>query len=594
MFNPEENRVDYGKILTPPDGFDLGFAIGTTYSLDLNALVGACMSLGLGAETESKLFDNKIFMLDVLRKACDKFVLFCEAGQIHYPSKVTPLFALLENSVFQVALKGRKTAYPSFHPKFWLIEYVNAKRKKRYRLIVLSRNLTFDKSWDITVSLDGFVTSEPTKKNEPIKDFLEFLLNYLPKTESGRKRKSEISRLVKALDYVEFRTEHKAFESVDFIPLGIKEYSIRNYPLFGKNKYYELLVMSPFLSKSTISELNGRWKKSTVKPALFTRKQSLSDFNTDNCGNFDVYCLRDEVVNGETNDETKYERDIHAKLYLLRDGFYSDAEVYLGSMNASDNAMNGNVEFMVRLTCKRKYLTLESLKKQLFCGEYDDARNPFEQITDVEKLSFDAEAEENLDAIIKAICRSNPHAAVTPHDDNYDVIVEFGKKQLSDNVLIRPLFSYGEKPLAAVVEFNGVSLKELSKLYKITVRGNRKTVERIITIPTDGIPDERYEAVVAAIIPDSKSFYAYLSFMLEDNPTFGAAEALRILAENGENYGVNGKVPVAALYEKLLKTAATDPKKFDDVEYVMKAIRNEDIVPNEFAELFDTFKKAVK
>ena len=53
-------------------------------------------------------------------------------------------------------------------------------------------------------------------------------------------------------------------------------------------------------------------------------------------------------------------------------------------------------------------------------------------------------------------------------------------------------------------------------------------------------------------------------------------------------------MPVAALYEKLLKTAATDPKKFDDVEYVMKAIRNEDIVPNEFAELFDTFKKAVK
>lgn len=82
--------------------------------------------------------------------------------------------------------------------------------------------------------------------------------------------------------------------------------------------------------------------------------------------------------------------------------------------------------------------------------------------------------------------------------------------------------------------------------------------------------------------------------MLEGSPTFGAAEALRILADNGDNYGVNGKVPVAALYEKLLKTAATDPKKFDDVEYIMKAIRNEDIVPNEFAELFDAFKKAVK
>lgn len=105
MFNPEENRVDYGKILTPPDGFDLGFAIGTTYSLDLNALVGACMSLGLGAETESKLFDNKIFMLDVLRKACDKFVLFCEAGQIHYPSSDS--LSVKSNSVVRHSRKQR-------------------------------------------------------------------------------------------------------------------------------------------------------------------------------------------------------------------------------------------------------------------------------------------------------------------------------------------------------------------------------------------------------------------------------------------------------------------------------------------------------
>ncbi len=594
MFNPEENRVDYGKILTPPDGYELEFAIGTTYSLDLNALVGVCMSLGLGTETESKLFDNRIFMLDVLQKTCDKIALFCEAGQIHYPSKVTPLFTLLENSVFEVALKGRKTAYPSFHPKFWLIEYVNAKLEKRYRLIVLSRNLTFDKSWDISVSLDGYVTREPSKKNEPIQDFLEFLLNYLPKTESGRKRKSEISRLVKTLDYIEFRTEHKAFENVDFIPLGIKEYSIRNYPLFGKEKYYELLVMSPFLSKTTVRELNERWRKSTAKPALFTRKQSLSGFTSKDCGNFDVYCLRDEVVNGETDDETPYERDIHAKLYLLRDDFYGDAEVYLGSMNASHNAMNDNVEFMVRLTCKRKYLTLESLKKQLFCGEYYGVRNPFEQITDVAKLSFEAEAEENLDAAIKAICRSNPHATVTPDDDNYVVTVEFGNKKLPDNVSIRPLFSRNEQPTAVRTEFRDVTLKELSRLYKITARGVTETAERIITIPTDGIPDERYGAVVAAIIPDSRSFYAYLSFILEENPTFGAAEALRILTETSDNLGVNDKAPVAALYEKLLKTAATDPKKFDDVEYVMKAVRNEDIVPNEFAELFDTFKKAVK
>ena len=47
MLNPNQDRLDYGQVLTPPVGFRLDFAVGTTYSLDLDALVGACIALGL-------------------------------------------------------------------------------------------------------------------------------------------------------------------------------------------------------------------------------------------------------------------------------------------------------------------------------------------------------------------------------------------------------------------------------------------------------------------------------------------------------------------------------------------------------------------
>ena len=47
MLNPNKDRLDYGQILAPPTGYFLDFAVGTTYSLDLDALVGASLALGL-------------------------------------------------------------------------------------------------------------------------------------------------------------------------------------------------------------------------------------------------------------------------------------------------------------------------------------------------------------------------------------------------------------------------------------------------------------------------------------------------------------------------------------------------------------------
>ena len=96
MLNPNNDRLDYGKILTPPAEFHLDFAVGTTYSLDLDALVGASLSLGLSEETDSELMYNPVCLLEALRSVGDKVALFCEGGQIHMPSKVTPLYILLE------------------------------------------------------------------------------------------------------------------------------------------------------------------------------------------------------------------------------------------------------------------------------------------------------------------------------------------------------------------------------------------------------------------------------------------------------------------------------------------------------------------
>lgn len=57
MFRPDSNRdrTDYSGILMPPDGYRLDRAVGTTYSLDLEALTAVAICLGLSEETDSKL-----------------------------------------------------------------------------------------------------------------------------------------------------------------------------------------------------------------------------------------------------------------------------------------------------------------------------------------------------------------------------------------------------------------------------------------------------------------------------------------------------------------------------------------------------------
>ena len=157
MLNPNNDRLDYGQIIAPPADYKLDFAIGTTYSLDLDALVGACIALGLAEETDSDLMKNPICLLEALRATGDKIALFCEGGQIHLPNSVTSLYILLEKMVFPVTTDAKRglAKYPSFHPKFWLIKYVNNKGEALYRVVVLSRNLTFDRSWDVSFCMEG-------------------------------------------------------------------------------------------------------------------------------------------------------------------------------------------------------------------------------------------------------------------------------------------------------------------------------------------------------------------------------------------------------------------------------------------------------
>ena len=584
MLRTNSDRLDYSEMLIPPVGYKTAFAIGTTYSLDLEALIGVSISLGLNEDIDSKLSDSPIYLLEALRKVADKMLIFCEAGQIKAPATQNKLFPFLENSVVMVTAKNNK----SFHPKVWLVKYENDNAEVIYRILVLSRNLTFDRSWDVAICMDGKPTGEAVSKNESLVAFMTYLYERMEnRYEKMAVKKRSLKKLLDEFLQIEFQLNDKHFDDFYFIPLGIYEGYNKEYTeLF--NTYHKLLVISPFLSKNIMDEFK-RLQLTNADKTLITRKSELYKLSKDFLQNFDTYTLKDDVVDGEDRLAEEGEikkQDIHAKLYLRTKDSYS--ELFLGSANASENAFNGNIEFMVSIAAKRRWLNVENLKNDLFGN--DDKINPFEKIKAIDYVVSDADdAKEDLQKAIKEFCKVKTLATVS---DGYNITITIGKLKTDIELFISPLLITKRERVQDTVIFRGLDLPQLSEFYVVTTRKGGEELSRVVKIKTDGIPDDRDSSIFNSIIRNKEGFIQYISFLLGD-------DYLLTFIEDGAKKGNEYKFLTAncqetpVLYEKMLKAAARSPEKLNEIKQVMTMITDKDIIPEHFHALYNTFEKAV-
>ncbi len=592
----------------PPDGFWLEKAVGTTYSLDIESLTAVAICLGLAEDTDSKLMQNPIGMLNALEKVSDRILVFCEAGQIKMPTKPSPLSILLEKMVIPVALpKNKRTGnYPAFHPKTWVLSYVNREGEHKYRFAILSRNLTFDRSWDISFTMDSSTKIRQKRKTKPIIDFLEYLSSQIHNTQRGAgKKRNSIRAMMEELRDVSFSLDSKEFEeNYEILPLGIgnKSYDMQSDVLFCEDKssadstFHELVIMSPFLTGSVIEGFNKPERGLTdCRRTLITRRSELGKLKQNQVSNFSIYCLKDELVNGEDylsdEDQENMEQDIHAKIFLRRK--YSDTDLYFGSMNASYAALHNNVEMMLYLGTKNRYLNGEKFLQDIFCGEPEGKNNPFEQVS-VEKSIEDKEADRRnlLEHKIKDLCRVGRSATVILDENGkYTVTITFKDNIDDETVRISPFNSKQTKSLKKEVIFEDLELLQISEFYEVVATDEDMELHRIIMIPTAGIPDEREKAVVNSIVKDKATFVEYIAFVLGDDYLMSIMEE-RQMGESGF-YNKSGDI-IPALYEKMPRTSLDAPERLKDIGYVLRMITDNEIIPDEFRSTYEVFCKTLK
>ena len=237
--------------LRPPPGHSLDRAVATTYTLDLEtALMVPLAFAGFRFDDEQ----DPVEVMEALREMGGRVDIFCQAGAISAGRWPSDLMALLENVIREVR---RPRPGHIFHPKVWVLRFLDRSKEPSYRLLVLSRNLTGDRSWDTILWLDGRSAGLPVSGSAPLAQFVAALPE-LTVTRLPLDRRAALIELAEELGRVHWDLPAGVRE-VRFHPIGLRGLE----PVSGRRALQRLpraggLTVRPGRRDSAPSPARGR------------------------------------------------------------------------------------------------------------------------------------------------------------------------------------------------------------------------------------------------------------------------------------------------------------------------------------------------
>jgi len=588
MLNPGIDRLDYGEKLQAPDGFQLSYAVATSYSLELDTLLCLPLALSLRGTLEGNPHGGKLAALEGIRQLKGKLKVFFQQGNIKVPSAFSPLFTLLEPCLVPMVPEG---IFSSFHPKIWLLRFTNDARQVRYRLLVLSRNLTFDRSWDLAVALEGEVTSQSSRENDGL---LELLHDLAP----------SVKHKEKALDFSPAFTLFKRElpQVVWQKPEGFRDLKT----LLGKSQQVPLdlggttntvLVMSPFLHADALAMLIERGERHW----LFSRAEELERLGAQKLADWECFALNPRVVSGEDQLDNGKPQNLHAKIVVVQNG--ATSHWHVGSANATKAALGGfkqesprNTEFMLRLSSSGIAQSADQLKLELV-GTDENPTEIFIPHSFQNQVQKEQDADEvGLRKLMHALITDGwlVTAAINP-DLTYRCELECPALQLADSesVQVRFLDVPGFQDLHRTLVWDQLGLAQVSAFLVVKARVGDQAIERVIkaALIIEG-GDGREQKIVSDLIDSPHKLLAYIRMVLQPDH-----EKAEWFARDPGASALNGSDDLLShlmggpIYESLLLCAARQPEKLKRIEAVLSHLRSvEGRIPEEFNQLWQNYQ----
>ena len=583
-------RSTLAEALTPPEGFVFKEAIFTSYSVDLpTALSLPAQLLIVEEQARSEMLKNPVALLTGIRKLREHVTVFSQAGSIHAPRSEHLLYALLQPILCEVRAPRERGV---FHPKIQLLHFENAAGKAHVRLLILSRNLTRDRSWDLSLRLEGR-QGKRTKVNQPLRQLLSWLAEEPNLRPVDRKRAQRLGELLHSTHW----QRPAPYESlVELRVLGLRGKGW--LPVWPERRADQLVVVSPFVSESVVKDLAA----SSHNPAvLISRADELQKLSDDALASFEsVYVLRDAALRGDGEDEgLDVLRGLHAKAYLMQAGW--NVRAVVGSANATVAGLGvaRNVEVLAVLEGKRG--TVGFPKDLISEDGIGSLLMPFARTEpDADELARQQQLQ-LLDDVQREIGRLE-FVATYVGDDRLK-IHSLHEVELPDpamEVYLWPVswpeahaHDANELLQGESLTLSFASLASVTGLlaFRVSLNGHCKRFVRVARL--EGVPELQEAELIRAVLKSPAQFMAYVRFLLGDpdngGDAFGTAPAGGAdETESAAGFGTH------AMLESLTRTLSRSPQRLHDVAELVNHLRShpgsESLLPDEFLRTWRAFE----
>ena len=517
------HRLSLLEALRPPAGFEIDAAIGTSFTLDLDALLVAPIGFALFEREEANEKGlPPVGVVEAVRRYASKITIYSHAGLASASVGNPVLYPWFERSIVEV-----KPEAGYFHPKVWFVLYRSRNQPTSIlRVLCGSRNLTFDRSWDTILQVD----SVPFERNREV--------------EQAAEQNSELIRLVNSLKHLALRppsaNQLAALESITAAlrsaELEVPEpYDGLRWHTLGLDKerrdifpetFKRSLIISPFLGNGSI--LKDIAERGPIN-ALISRVSSFdalhqgdSPFEWESKSPPELLVpttqLDDPSPAQAGHDELS---GLHAKTAMFQlPG--SRTVVFTGSANTSEAGLHRNVELVAELAAPVSQVsiqkTLEGQDSPNGSRNEPGLRSLFVEYSppdDESEREDEAEIEWNLAAFRGNLASTLATASITESGDDafaLQLTSEGAVPGLSDLVSleVKPIGmddSYFQnlrpgRPIDAL--WDPMTIFALTAFFEVRVRRSNpsRSAKCLLISRVDGEPDDRASKILASLMSD--------------------------------------------------------------------------------------------